>query len=111
MDRQERKAVITAYKERKPAFGVYTVICTATGETWVGTSRTLDTIKNRLWFELATGSHANGALQATWTAHGSGEFRYEELERLRDDFPDFERDDELKKRRALWQTRLRARLL
>ncbi|UDQ89837.1 GIY-YIG nuclease family protein [Xanthobacter autotrophicus] len=111
MDKQERKAAVAAYRERKPAFGVYAIICTATGEVWVGTSRTVDTHKNRLWFELGIGSHANGALQAAWRAHGATEFRYEELDRLREDFPDFDRDDELKKRRALWQTRLRAQLL
>ncbi|NMN59372.1 hypothetical protein FHT36_003285 [Xanthobacter sp. SG618] len=111
MDKQARKAAVAAYRERKPAFGVYAIICTATGEAWVGTSRTVDTHKNRLWFELGIGSHANGTLQAAWRSHGASEFRYEELDRLRDDFPDFDRDDELKKRRALWQTRLRAQLL
>lgn len=108
MDRQERKAAVAAYRQRKPGFGIYAVICTATGEVWVGASRTVDTLKNRIWFELGAGTHTNAALQSAWAAHGAAEFRYEELDRLRDDFPDFERDDELKKRRALWQTRLRA---
>lgn len=108
MDRQERKAAVAAYRQRKPAFGTYAVICTATGEVWVGTSRAVDTHKNRIWFELGIGTHANGALQSAWTAHGAAGFRYEELDRLREDFPDFERDDELKKRRALWQARLGA---
>src|SRR5262249_18716115 len=35
MDREDRRAAIAAYKERKPAWGVYAVICTATGEVWV----------------------------------------------------------------------------
>jgi hypothetical protein len=47
MDRQDRKAAIRAYKERKPAWGVYAVICTATGEAWVGCSQRVDTQKNR----------------------------------------------------------------
>lgn len=111
MDRQERKAAVAAYRQRKAAYGVYAVICTATGEAWVGTSRTVDTHKNRIWFELGVGTHANGALQSAWKAHGAADFRYEELDRLRDDFPDYERADELKKRRALWQTRLRAAVL
>lgn len=108
MDRQERKAAVAAYRQRKPAFGIFAVICTATGEVWVGTSRTVDTHKNRIWFELGIETHANGALQSAWKAHGAAEFRYEELDRLREDFPEFERDDELKKRLDLWQKRLRA---
>jgi hypothetical protein len=39
MDRQDRKAAVATYKERKAAHGVYAVICRATGEAWVGCSR------------------------------------------------------------------------
>jgi hypothetical protein len=87
MDRQERKAAIAAYKERKPAWGVYAVICTATGEAWIGCSRRVDTLKNRFWFELGLGRSSHVSLQAAWNQHGKSEFRFEELERLREDFP------------------------
>jgi hypothetical protein len=52
MDRQQRKEAIAAYKERKPAWGVYVVICTATGEGWVGRSSHVDNHRNGLWFAL-----------------------------------------------------------
>lgn len=111
MDHHARKAAIAAYKERKPAYGVYAVICSATGETWVGQSRHLDTQQNGLWFALKHGSSPYRSLQAAWSLHGEAEFRFEELERLRDDFPVLTRSDELKRRQALWQARLQARLL
>jgi hypothetical protein len=108
MDRQARKAAIAEYKERKPAYGVFAVICTATGETWVGQSRHVDTQQNGVWFALNHGSSPHRSLQAAWTRHGQAEFRFEELERLRDDFPALSRSDELKRRQTLWATRLQA---
>ena len=108
MDRQSRKAAIAAYKERKPAYGVFAVICNATGEAWVGVSSHVDTEQNGLWFGLRLGTSPFAALQAPWKAHGEAEFRFEELERLREDFPQLSRGDELKKRQALWRARLQA---
>ena len=111
MDRQARKAAIAEYKERKPAYGVYAVVCTATGDAWVGCSRHVDTQQNGLWFALRFGSSPYASLQAAWTLHGEAEFRFEELERLREDFPELSRLDELKKRQGLWRTRLQASAL
>jgi hypothetical protein len=111
MDRQDRKAAIAAYKERKPAWGVYAVICTATGEAWVGRSRHLDTQKNGLWFALKQGGSPFASLQAAWRLHGESEFRFEELERLREDFSELGRLDEIKRRQTLWLARLHASAL
>lgn len=111
LERLERKAAIAAYKERKPAWGVFAVICRATGEAWVGQSRHIDTQMNGLWFGLKLGSCPFASLQAAWTRYGEGEFRFEELERLRDDFPVTGAAHELKRRQALWLIRLRAQAL
>ncbi len=111
MDHQDRKAAIAAYKERKPAWGVYAVICTATGETWVGCSRHVDTEQNGLWFALRLGTSIYPSLQSAWTQHGASAFRFEELQRLPDDLPHFARADELKKYQVLWRTRLFAAAL
>lgn len=108
MNRQDRKAAVVAFKERKRAWGVYTVICTATGEAWVGRSRHLESQKNGLWFTLKWGSCRQGSLQAAWNIHGEGEFRFEELDRLAEDFPQLSAMDELRKRQSLWCARLRA---
>jgi hypothetical protein len=108
MDRLGRKAAIAEYKQRKPAYGVFAVICNATGQAWVGCSRHVDSQKNGLWFSLNLGGSPHASLQAAWLQHGEGAFRFEELERLGDDFPQISRMDELKKRQALWRSRLHA---
>jgi len=109
MDHSARKAAIAEYKERKAGFGVFAVICEATGQVWVGTSRHLETQQNGLWFGLRQGASPHRTLQAAWTAHGEAAFRFEALERLRDDFPPLSRPNELKRRQALWRERLQAK--
>ncbi len=108
MKRQHRKAAIAADKERKPAYGVFAVICDATGEAWVGCSQHVDSQQTDLWFALRQGTSPFASLQAAWKAHGEEAFRFEELERLREDFPEIGRMDELKWRQTLWQPRLGA---
>ncbi len=108
MDQIEKKAAVAAYRERKPARGVFAVICSATGEVWVDQSRNLDSQHNRLWFSLRHGNSFYKSLRSAWTAHGEDEFRFEELERLRDDYPEIGIGDELKRRTALWKQRLQA---
>jgi hypothetical protein len=46
-----------------------------------------------------------------WTRHGEQAFRFKELDRLRDDFPEILRADELKTRQALRRSRLQATAL
>ncbi|MEP6826941.1 MAG: GIY-YIG nuclease family protein [Aestuariivirga sp.] len=108
MDKQERKLAIANYKESKSPVGVFAVICNATGEVWVGTSRNLAAQQNSLWFSLRHGASPYPSLKAAWTQHGESEFRFEELDRLKDDFSTLLRSDELKKRQKLWATRLQA---
>lgn len=108
MDRQARKSAVADYRERAPAWGVFAVICNATGEAWVGAGPNVDRQQNGLWFTLKLGSSPFASLQAAWREHGEDAFRYEELDRLRPDFPALGIKDELKRRKALWQDRLRA---
>ena len=108
MDRHERKVAIAAFKERKPAWGVYAIVSTSSGETWIGCSRNLEAQKSRLWFELGLGKCRHASTQSAWNRCGAAGFRFEELERLRDDIPEFERDDEMKQRERLWRSRLQA---
>jgi hypothetical protein len=108
MDREAKRAAVAAYKERDPAWGVYAIICTATGQAWVGCSRHVDTRKNGIWFALRMGTSPHSSLQAAWSAHGEQAFRFEELDRLGSDFPSLSRMDELKARANLWQARLGA---
>lgn len=111
MTSQERRALVAAYKERKTVAGVFAVLCTATGEAWVGQSRHIDTEQNGLWFALRLGSSPFRSLQAAWNAHAEADFRFEQLDRLPEDVSPLARDMELKARAARWTTRLGARVL
>jgi hypothetical protein len=108
MNKQDRKSAIAQFKERKSACGIYVVICTATGEAWVGISRNLEAQKNSLWFTLKTGSGPFQSLLAAWAEHGEKAFRFEELDRLKDDFSTILRAGELRKRQKIWLERLQA---
>lgn len=108
MDKQDRKSAIAQFKERKSACGIYAVICTATGEAWAGTSRNLEAQKRSMWFTLNSGSGPFLTLQKLWNEHGEREFRFEELDRLKDDFSALLLAGELRKRQKLWQERLKA---
>ena len=107
----DRKSLTAAYKERPTIAGVFAVICNATSQVWVGTSRHIDTQQNGLWFSLKMGGSPFRSLQAEWTAHGADSFRFEQLDRLSSDLSDMARKDELKRRAALWIARLEAEAL
>ncbi|ESQ78577.1 GIY-YIG nuclease family protein [Asticcacaulis sp. YBE204] len=111
MDHDEKKAAIAAYKERKSVSGIYAVICNATGEVWVGASRNLEAQQNGLWFTLRLGQHIHKPLQAAYSEHGAAAFRYEELDRVPEDYSEMACKDDLKRRKALWQARLQAEVL
>jgi len=108
MDKAQRKAAISAYKERDAAIGIFAVRCLASGEVWVGPSLNLDTIRNRIWFGLRMGNALNAEMQRAWSSHGSDSFVFEVLEQLDPDEPDFVRDSQLKERAAYWRANLRA---
>ena len=82
MDKQNRRDLARDYKEKAPEAGVYSVVCAATGQTWVAGAKNLVGQENRHWFSLKTGGHTNRALQSAWAAHGEAGLRFEILERL-----------------------------
>ena len=97
--------------DRKPAFGVFVVICSATGDVWVDISHQVDAERDRLWSALRLGTSPHQLLQSIWASEGEESFRFEELERLRDDYPQIDVIDELKGRATLWKARLQAQAL
>lgn len=108
MNDDERKAALAAYRERKPAIGIYAVRCAASGQVWVGRTPNLQSVQNRLWFTLRQGANPHRSLQAAWTAYGADAFSFEELHRLKDDTPAESHDRILKERLAHWRTVLGA---
>lgn len=108
MKREDRKAAVAAYKERKSAAGIYAIRCLATGQCWVGRAANLETVQNRLWFTLRQGGHPHRGLQATWAARGADSFAFEAIERLEEEDLAYIRDRLLKDRLAHWRAILQA---
>lgn len=106
MDRSERKAAVSAYKERKSLAGVYAIHCAATGEQWVGTAPDLSTIWTRRSFALRQGIEPNPALQSAWNVHGPESFTFKILEEIDLDELTYGRERALKERIAHWREAL-----
>ena len=104
----DRKAAITAYKERKTIAGIFVVRCAPSGEAWVGQAPNLETIQNRIWFTLRHGSHRGRSLQAAWATHGEDAFAFEEIERLDEKALEAGRERVMKARLAHWCAELGA---
>ncbi len=106
-----RKEAAKAYKARKPQRGAFAVRCKATGLVWVGTSLSLDSVQNRVWFGLRLGAYSDKGLQAEWNAHGEAAFEYEILAKLDEDVHPLGIKDLLKEQQAHWTERLGGRPL
>lgn len=108
MDRTERKAAVSAYKERKPVAGVYAVRCAATDEQWVGAAPDLSTIWTRRTFTLRQGIEMNQALQSAWDTHGAESFVFKILEEINLEELTYGRERALKERVQHWRQLLGA---
>jgi hypothetical protein len=108
MKREDKKAALAAYKERKPEPGIYVVRCAATDQVWVGAAPELSAIWNRVSFALRQGGQKPVSLQSAWNAHGPDNFAFEPVEALTDEQLIFGRDRMLKERRTHWCEALEA---
>ncbi|MBV8474734.1 MAG: GIY-YIG nuclease family protein [Hyphomicrobiales bacterium] len=104
----ERRAARAAYKERKSVSGVYAVRCAPCGEVWVGQTRDVEKIWNRIVFSLRGKVIRHRTMQAAWDSHGAEAFDFEVLERLEDEALDFALRSALDERTAVWRERLKA---
>jgi len=104
-----RKAELKrAYKETPLRKGIFKVVCTATGRTWVDASTSLDSIQNRIWFTLRMGSHRNRALQKDWNEAGPEAMSFEIVEVFPDEATGFGLENLTKERRRFWLEELKA---
>jgi hypothetical protein len=108
MNKLDRKAAITAHKERKIPGGIYALRCAASGEIWVGQTPNLDTIRNRHWFVLAQKGSTHRSLQLAWNAHGADSFSFDILEQMEPEELTYVRDARLKERQLFWRDNLAA---
>lgn len=108
MNKDQKKAAVAAYKERKAVAGIFAVRCAASGEVWVGATPNLDKAQNQIWFTLRMGNSFYRSLQIAWTAHGEGSFAFEALEQLEEEESPYIRKALLKERAAFWRAKLGA---
>lgn len=111
MKTEDRKAALTAYKERKTAAGIYVLLCRATGQRWAGRAPDIAKIQNRIWFSLRQNGHPHRNLQAAWNTHGAEAFQFEELERIDNEELSYVRERVLKARLLHWCESLSAQAL
>lgn len=110
MEKSARRAAVREYKEIKSRPGVYSLTCVATGQTWVGSSRAIDSQVNSVMFSLRHGSQRNRDLQAAWNAHGEAGVVYAIVDALDDvEMTPIGRDTWLKERLRHWAATLGAK--
>jgi hypothetical protein len=111
MNTEDRKAALTAYKERKTVAGIYALLCRPTGRRWAGRAPDIAKIQNRVWFSLRQSGHTHRDLQAAWNTHGAESFQFEVLERIDDEELSYVRERVLKARLLHWCESLPAQTL
>lgn len=100
----DRKAAITAFKERKSAPGIYAIRCLPSGEVWLGQASDVTTVQNRHWFALRMGSHTNRDMQRAWRTHGATGFSLEALELLAEEDDSIALASQLRDALKRWRT-------
>lgn len=90
MDR--KKELKSIYKEMKPDMGIYMYQCNPTGKAYIGASKRLKAIMNRINFQLGMGSFLNKAVQNDWNQYGEENFIVKILDTL-----EYDKDDDGKK--------------
>ena len=108
MRTEERKAAVSAYKERKVEGGIYAVRCKASNEAWVGGTPDFSRIQNRLWFTLRQGASTHPSLQSAWNSNGFDAFDFEIVERLDEEPVSYVRNRVMRERLAWWAEQFRA---
>lgn len=103
----DRKALIRAYKQRRPPMGVYRIRNTITGHALVAASTDLPSMLNRHRAQLGMGGHSSRTLQADWAEHGPGSFVFEILDTLTPpEQADYNPTDDLTVLEDLWLEKL-----
>ena len=103
MNREDRKAAVAAYKERKADPGVYVVRYVASGQQWVGSAPDLGTIWTRVSFGLRQGAARPPSMQRACTEHGAEKFAFEVVERFDPDDPPYDGARTLRDRLKHWR--------
>ncbi|MGH1329853.1 MAG: GIY-YIG nuclease family protein [Paracoccaceae bacterium] len=94
------------YKESTPAAGIFALH--GPKDIWIGFSRDLRAMENRILFMLGMGSSMNKTMQAAFKAAGGKGFRFERLEERPEEMMPFEAEEWEKARITYWREKLGA---
>ena len=106
-----RRQIADEFKQCKVPRGIFAVRCSATGETWVGSSPNLSSARNSLWFQLGAGQYRNRSLQEAWQQHGEVAFALDVLELFEDEISPLLLNDLFAAKKAEWALTLHAQAL
>lgn len=87
MDKERRRQLMEEYKNRRPEMGVISFCCTATGESFLGTSADTRADFNSVRCKLAANWHPNKRLLELWNQHGESGFKISVLRILKYEDP------------------------
>ena len=82
MEKQDKKELVSAYKERKVIGGIYAIKNTVNGKKLLLQSADLKGAENRFNFAKETGGCIHLKLQNDWGVLGAGVFEFEILDEL-----------------------------
>ena len=108
MDKSKRQAAKSAFREQKTEAGIFVVTCAPTGRQWVGKSRNLSVVGNRLSFSLKMDPLINAQLRADYQAHGEESLTLAMLEVIDEETPTYFVMSHLKARMDYWRNELGA---
>jgi hypothetical protein len=105
MDR--RQELKKQYKQQQRIAGVFRILDTVSGTSWLGSSLNMHGPFQRHRFELTVGSHLNTELQAAWKQHGAEAFTFEVLETVApNDDPAYDYSEDLAILEMMWTEKI-----
>ena len=107
IDRNQRKALIEAYKLALPPMGVFSITNRANGKMLIDQSANVTAAFNRHRMELRLGTHRNKPLMEDWRTYGEANFAFDVLQTIEERAePDFNYNAELASALTNWRVRV-----
>ena len=107
IDRNQRKALIEAYKLALPLMGIFSITNRANGKMLIDQSANVTAAFNRHRMELWLGTHRNKALMEDWRTCGEANFAFDVLQTIEErPEPNFNYRAELENALANWRMRV-----
>ncbi len=92
----ERRRLSRQVRDAFPPMGIYVVRDQASGQIWLGSSRDVYAVLNRIQFQLRLGVHTDKVLQEKWSSDPT-RFSFEVLDLVKErSDPDFDYQEELR---------------